>query len=391
MIRFLELLISLLIVVALFVIVGLFLPSSRYIEHSLETNRPLRQVFDTINSFRRFHDWHPLRAHDPRIQYELTGAERGEGARLEYSSRVPRIGEGSLEIIESVQDERVVVRAENERYGDNKLHTYTLRERGRTVEIRWGYQVDYGWNLFGRYAGLYVTRTAGDDLRVGLGNLTGLLATMPNFDYKSLEINQVQVEPVHVLFMSLNSDRNITAVENAMVAALETLRRTITQNKLEIDGAPRLITTNFGSEKYEFDVAIPVALPGQGRMRDAAPAEAGAEVDADAEAPAVATAGADQDTVVEFGAPAIAATELAPLEGLTLPNDVFQGAGYGGRALRASYTGHPAALPLVRDMLRSFAAAHGYDVHDRAFEKYLSEIDSTQPEDAQFDVYWPIR
>jgi hypothetical protein len=60
-------------------------------------------------------------------------------------------------------------------------------------------------------------------------------------------------------------------------------------------------------------------------------------------------------------------------------------------ALRAAYVGHPAALPLVRDMLRSFAAANGYDVHDRAFEKYLSEIDSTQPEDAEFYVYWPIR
>jgi hypothetical protein len=384
MIRFLELLISLLIVVALFVIVGLFLPSSRYIEHSLETNRPLRQVFDTINSFRRFHDWHPLRAHDPRIQYQLTGAERGEGARLEYSSRVPRIGDGSLEIIESVQDERVVVRAENDRYGENKLHTYTLRERGRTVEIRWGYQVDYGWNLFGRYAGLYVTRTAGDDLRVGLGNLTGLLATMPNFDYKSLEINLVEVEPVHMLFMSLSSDRNITAVENAMVGALETLRRIIEQNKLEADGSPRLITTNFGSDKYEFDVAIPVARAGQGGMRGAAAADA----DADA-------APADLDVVVEFGATAdraaSAAAEMEPLEGLRLPDNVFQGIGYGGRALRAAYTGHPAALPLVRDMLRSFAAANGYDVRDRAFEKYLSEIDTTQPEDAQFNVYWPVR
>jgi hypothetical protein len=390
MIRFLELLIALLIVVALFVIVGLFLPSSRYIEHSLETNRPLRQVFDTINSFRRFHDWHPLRAHDPRIQYQLVGPVRGEGARLEYSSRMPRIGDGSLEIIESVQDERVVVRAENDRYGENKLHTYTLRERGRTVEIRWGYQVDYGWNLFGRYAGLYVTRTAGDDLRVGLGNLTGLLATMPNFDYKSLEINLVEVEPVHMLFMSLSSDRNITAVENAMVGALETLRRTIDQNKLEADGPPRLITTNFGSEKYEFDVAIPVARAGQGRMRAVAPADADADADADA-APAANTG---DDVIIDFASGngvATAAAEMEPMEGLNLPDNVFQGVGYGGRALRAAYTGHPAALPLVRDMLRSFAAANGYDVHDRAFEKYLSEIDSTQPEDAEFHVYWPIR
>jgi hypothetical protein len=389
MIRFLELVIALLIVVVLFVLVGLFLPSSRYVEHSLETNRPLRQVFDTINSFRRFHDWHPLRAQDPRIDYQLEGAERGVGARLVYNSRQPRIGQGAFEIVESDQDERVVIAAENRRYGENKLHTFTLRERGRTIEIKWGYQVDYGWNLFGRYAGLYVTRTAGDDMRVGIGNLVGLLATMPNFDYKALEIAVVDVEPVPVLFASLSSDRNITAVENAMVAALENIRKVARDNRLEASGPPRLITTNFGADKYEFDVAVPVRRPGDaGRTV----AEAANAADADGEA----VAPAEEDVIVDDASAdaaeaAAAARDLEPIQGLKLPDNVHSGVAYGGRALRAEYVGHPAALPLVRDMLRSYAAAHGYTIHDRAFEKYLSEIDATSAEDAQFNVYWPIR
>lgn len=381
MIRFVELLVALLIVVTVFVLVGVFLPSSRYIEHSQETNRPLRQVYDTVNGFRRFHDWHPLRAHDPRVQYTLEGPERGVGARLEYSSKQPRIGEGSFEIVDSVQDERVEMVAENERFGENKRHVFTLRERGKTIEIKWGYSVDYGWNLFGRYAGLYLERTAGDDIRVGLGNLVGLLATMPNFDYKSLEVNLVEVEPVHLIYTSQSSDRNITAVENAMIAALVNVRRAISDNKLEIIGPVRLITTNFGSEKYEFDVAIPVRKTAAG-----GDAEAVASQEAPVE-PAAEGDSADATAVVAEQAP----PALPPIEGLRLPEGIRQGVSYSGRALQAKYVGHPAALPLVRDMLRSYAASHGEAIHDRAFEEYMSEIETTAPENAEFNVYWPIR
>lgn len=383
MIRFVELLVALLIVVTVFVLVGVFLPSSRYIEHSLETNRPLRQVYDTLNGFRRFDDWHPLRAHDPRVQYTLEGPERGVGARLVYNSKQPRIGEGSFEIVDSVQDERIELVTENERYGENKRHVFTLRERGKTIEVKWGYSVDYGWNLFGRYAGLYLERTAGDDIRVGLGNLVGLLATMPNFDYKSLEVNLAEVVPVHLIYASQSSDRNITAVENAMIAALVNVRRAIADNKLEIVGPVRLITTNFGSEKYEFDVAIPVAKPGA----DAAAAQPEAQPVAEPAAPVESDAAAAPDAVVAEQAP----PALPPIEGLRLPEGIQQTVSYSGRVLQAKYVGHPAALPLVRDMLRSYAAAHGESIHDRAFEEYMSDIETTSPEDAEFNVYWPIK
>ena len=61
MTRLIEILISLAIVAALFLIVGIALPSSRHLQHSVETNRKLTIVFDTLNSLRRFKDWNPAR------------------------------------------------------------------------------------------------------------------------------------------------------------------------------------------------------------------------------------------------------------------------------------------------------------------------------------------
>ncbi len=379
MIRLLELLIALLIVAALFVVVGLFLPSARYAEHALETNRPLRQVYDTVNSFRRFQDWHPLRARDPNVRYTLEGPLRGEGARLVYQSNNPQIGSGALEIVESIEDEKVVIRATNDAYGEDKLHTFVFDDKGKTVEITWSYTVQYGWDLLGRYAGLYINRTVGDDIRVGLGNLIGLFATMPNFDYKSIEIATVDVEPQHLLYVSLKTKRNITAVENAMVEALAELQRAVAANKLEKAAPERLITTNFGSDEYEFDVAIPVRRP----VADAPEADAPA---ADTDAADAEPADGDQvDAIAVDIAPA-----LQPLEGLNLPENVQVGVGYAGPALMSTYEGHPAALPLVRDMLRAYAASHGEVIRDRAFEEYLTPIEDTSGEDPRFNIYWPI-
>ncbi|MFA5683738.1 MAG: SRPBCC family protein [Lysobacteraceae bacterium] len=384
MIRFFELLTALILVAVFYVVVGAFLPDQRYVERAAETNHPIRQVYDTLNGFGRFAEWHPLRMHDPRIVYSTEGEPRGVGAKLNYVSQLPSVGSGSWTIVDSVQDEYVVYEVENSTYGENKRARFDLTDKGKLVDIKWSYSVDYGWDLRGRYAGMYVSRNVGDDIQAGLANLVGLIATMPNFDYKALEIAETMVEPQHLLFVATTSDRNITAVENAMVTALEAVRKAAADNKLEVAGPARLITTNFGSEKYEFDVALPVRRP---LAEDDA-----TTTDAPAETEDAADAGVDTVTaaLAEAGLPPPMPV-LEPLEGLNLPENVLQAPGYSGRAVRAVYKGHPAALPLVRDMLRSYASAHGEAIHDRAFEEYLSDIDSTAAEDAEFNVYWPVK
>lgn len=375
MTRFLELLTSAVIVAILFVVVGVFLPERRSVQHSVETSHPLRQAFDTINSFKRFAEWNPLRQHDPRVVYTLSGPAEGVGAQLDFVSAQPEIGKGSWHITESELDSHIRHAVYNEKYGQNKNYLMTFRQKGKIVEIDWKYSVNYGWSLPGRYAGLYVDRTVGDDMKRGLANIANLLASMPNFDYRNLEVQNTTIAPVNLLYISTTADRNITAVENAMDVALKDIRAAIASNHLVETDKPRLITTNFGSDKYEFDVAIPVARAGTGTAEDAAESE---ETDGSAAAAPVA------DKVVDLTPP-------APIEGLRLPDNVRQGHSYGGRVLMAPYRGHPAALPLIRDQLRSYAASHGENLQDRAYEEYLSEIADTAAEDAQFRVYWPIQ
>jgi len=375
MTRLIEFVIALLLVALLFVLLGAFLPDHRNVRQSVETNRPARLVYDLLNGFQRFGEWHPLRMHDPAIRYTLEGDSRGEGAVLRFESAMPKIGAGTFTITESVQDERIEYLIDNDAYGFNKTSLFLIEDRGKTVDINWEYDVDYGWNLFGRYAGLYVTRTVGDDLKRGLSNLTGLLATVPNFNYSNpmVDVQETEVVSQPALMVSTTADRNITAVEEELDKTIQLIRGAINGNGLEADGPARLITIEFADKKYSFQVAIPVR-----RAVPAAADAAQASSEVVEEAPAMAAPAMQQGPTVAF-------------EGLNLPENVESGVTYGGKVLMTDYAGHPASLPLIRDMLRAYAATHGLLVHDRAYEEYLTEITETAAEESTFKVYWPIR
>ena len=77
MTRILEVVVAILLVALIYVVFALFLPSSRHVTHEIETLHPVRQVYDVLNSFRRFGDWHPMRALDADIRYTHEGEDRG--------------------------------------------------------------------------------------------------------------------------------------------------------------------------------------------------------------------------------------------------------------------------------------------------------------------------
>src|SRR3546814_13495086 len=86
MTRLIEVLISLAICLALFLLVALVLPSSRHLEEKVETNRKMTIVYDTLNSLRRFPDWNPLALRAPAMELTFSGPASGVGAKMAYDS-----------------------------------------------------------------------------------------------------------------------------------------------------------------------------------------------------------------------------------------------------------------------------------------------------------------
>ena len=353
MTRFLEILISLAIVVALYLVVAVVLPSQRHLSEKIETNRKMTIVFDSLNSLRRFKSWNPLVLRDPRVQLNYSGPDSGVGARLDFVSTNGKLGKGSWEITESVPREKVSYKIDNIERGSNKRTSFSFKPTGRNnrnVEITQTFDVDYGWDLIGRYAGLYVARHVGDDMKLGLSRIVTMLAAVPNVDYavsgtKMSAPKMVQRPAEDLLFVTAgNVDRGNSQIQSSLIANTEWIRRVMEANGLEATGPLRIITTELGRETYNFDVAQPV------RKKD----------------------GGETGKIALQG----------PVQYVqTKP----------GKVAMASYTGYMAELEAVRNALRAWAVTAGYEVTDRAYESYKSGISDSFTENGEFDVYWPLK
>ncbi len=388
MTRLLELLISCVIVAVLFLVVAVLLPSSRTLTETVETNRRQSIVFDTINSLNRFKDWSAIPSYDPAVKLNLSGPAAGVGARLDYDSTVERVGKGSWEITESEPDSRVVYSVENPQRGSNKKMTFALKPTGRNnrnIEITQTYNVDYGWDLLGRYAGLYVSRNVGDAMKLSLGQMSNMLASVPNVDYrvegsKLTDLAAVDRPAENLLVVAAGAiERNNQVIQDSMKSNLEWINRTMAANDLEAAGSLRIVTTELGRDNYNFDVALPVRKKGTGPAAPAAPAAA--EGDAEGEETAEAPPAPVEPTTTD-------AVEMADLELLGPVTYVFSPR---GRAAKANFTGFMAELDSARNAVRAWALTQGYEVTDRPYEFYKNGVDSAFTENGEFEVYWTLR
>ncbi|HEX4852713.1 SRPBCC family protein [Arenimonas sp.] len=384
MTRVIEWIISLLIVIALFVVIGLFLPASRTVSHSVETNRPMSTVNDILSSFTRFKDWNALINHDPRMQLTASGPESGVGAALAFSSSQHSIGSGKWEIKEIVPGEKIVYALDTPGRGKNKTMTFRFErtgQRNQNIEITQRYSVDYGYDLLGRYAGtLYVNSEVGADIKRGLTKLSNLLATIPRFDYSQHEpgFEIAELPAQNVLLVTTAAKRANDDIALAMTNQRKWIDQVMEKNELEPAGPMRIVTNEFGSDSYAFDVVMPIRRKGTG---PAAPAAADGEAGEAAEAVAEAAP-----------APAPAVDPNAPLE--TFEVEVEGPVVYAQlpamRVAKSSYVGPSPGLARIRDLVRAWALVRGHEPTDRPFEEYLGEIKDMLAEDAEFNVYWPV-
>lgn len=382
MTRVLEVLVSLLIVFALAVVVGVLLPSHGHVERTVEVSSPLRQIYDSVNTFRRFPEWSAMRRLDPQIKMTFEGPESGKGARVKWSSTSPQVGDGSLEIAQSDQDSKVVMALDNAWSGDNKTYTVTLvpSQNGKTVNINWAYDADYGWNLIWRYAGLYIHGDPASQIALSLSNIAAMLASFPNVDYKDQKIDIADVTARPVLVVATKAKRSLEEVADATDTAVRQIEAAMKKTGLTQAGPVMTITSNWGEDDYAFSVAVPVDSTTLTLDKQ--------QYTIETPAPKASSTG-DEDENATFK------PGDKDNDGLLVIDDKVRAAlWYQGKALVTEYTGSPAALPLLRLMEKAYAETHGYPYAEMGEGRFWDEKTSAPDvaEDQQtFRVYLPIQ
>ncbi len=398
--RFLEILIALALVLALFLVIGVVLPSHRHLEGSVESNRKMTIVYDTVNNVRRLKDWSLMLPGDPALLRYSGGAEGnvGKGARVEFTSPVvaawkkgsweitdsqaPPAGGGKAEVTYAISDEAP---------GRNKVSVITLTPTGRggrNVRITQTYDVDYGWNIYGRFLGMYIESQIGDSLDASLAKLSTNLATIPNFDYrvegsKLTDLKIVQVPAENLLVVSAGSvERSNDAIKKSILSNQEWIKRVMESNDLEPAGPFRLITTELASQTYTFDLAQPVRKKGSGPKAEAAGADEASKT-GDKAATAAEPAPAPEQ------APATDAPELqVKVAGTPVTYQRTEPQ----QAATARYTGYMSELEAARNGLRAWAMTNGHAMKDRPYETWNSGVDKPFTDaSATYTLYWAIK
>ena len=170
---------SLLGLMALFFLVGLFLPKAAHVERSITTTASPGTVYGLVDGFQRFNEWSPWAGLDPDTKYTYSGPERGVGARMEWTSANPDVGNGSQEVIEVEPGRRVTSKLD---FGMDNPTTSSINlvPDGTGTRITWTLDTDFSGSLLGRYFGLALDRMVGPDYEKGLAQLRAVAeSTLP--------------------------------------------------------------------------------------------------------------------------------------------------------------------------------------------------------------------
>jgi hypothetical protein len=382
MIRIVEVLIALLIVFLLAVVVGVMLPDHGHIERTVEVPSPVRQVYDSVNSFRRFPQWNGMRSFDSNLRMTLSGPESGVGAKASWTSTSPKVRDGALTITKSEQDSSVAMTLDNDWIGTNKNYVISLAPtaNGKTVKITQSYDVDYGWNLMWRFGGLYINGEPSAIVQSGLASLSAMMAGFPNTDYKDQKIDAVMVEAKPVFLVQTKAKRSLDEVADATSTAMTEIEAAMKKAGLTAAGPRMTITTEWGEEDYTFSVAVPVSattftLDGQTQTIEAP-------------VPRQSDEGEDDGQPKTYGPGEKDAKGM-----LVVDTNVRAALWYQGTALYTEYVGSPAALPLVRLNQKAYAETHGYHYSEGGLGRFWDELvaPADQATGAEtFRVYLPI-
>ncbi len=146
-------------------------PSSFRVERRTRINAPPEKVFGLLDDFHHWPEWSPWEKLDPTMTRAHSGAASGTGAAYAWEGN-KRVGKGRMEILETVQPSKVVVKLDFlAPFEAHNTAEFTLAPSGGATDVTWAM---YGPNLFmGKVMSVFMSmdKMIGKDFEAGLANM----------------------------------------------------------------------------------------------------------------------------------------------------------------------------------------------------------------------------
>ena len=324
--------------VLILVLVGLALPRHASVSATTQIDANPATVFALVNDFHRVALWSPWVESDPNARIAYSGPGRGAGATMTWDGTI--IGTGTQTITDS-RPHTYLESVINPGEPGSARSWFDLEGGNGGTAVTWTFEVDYGYNLVGRYFALLLTGVVRRDYVKGLINLKDLAETLPRADFSDIEIEQIVVEALDIAYLSTASRPEPAAISAAMGNAYFEVLSFIDKHGLEEAGAPLSITRSFSGSELLFDAAIPVR----------------------------------------------GLSEAVPRDGA----GVRIGSTYAGKVIRVKHLGSYRRLGDTHQKIASYLAALGIARNGDAWESYVSDPTRVAEEQLVTYVYYPVR
>jgi Polyketide cyclase / dehydrase and lipid transport len=164
-----RLILGLGVLVLILAAVALGLPAHVTSSRSVVINAPEYAVYPYLNNLHQFPEWSPWAARDPDMKVTYSGPPEGKGAKIEWESANPRVGSGSMQIIDNEQSRSVDLAANLN--GLEGTSSYQLVPAGAGSKVTWSFVYATGSSPIKRWKGLMLDGFVGAEFSKGLENL----------------------------------------------------------------------------------------------------------------------------------------------------------------------------------------------------------------------------
>jgi hypothetical protein len=164
-----RLVLGLVFLVGILAAVAVGLPAHVTVTRSVVINAPESAIFPYLNNLHRFSDWSPWGVRDPQLALTFAGPEMGTGAQVQWTSKVPSIGAGSMEISESEPNRHIDLTVNFN--GLDGTSSYDIEPSGSGNKVTWAFGYDSGSSPLKRWKALMLDGFVGAEYRAGLDRL----------------------------------------------------------------------------------------------------------------------------------------------------------------------------------------------------------------------------
>ncbi len=238
--------IIILVIIALFLIIPLFLPSNFHIERSIIIDKPVHHVFNTAVDMNKRVKWDPWIETDPEaeINVHITPEVIGSG----YTWKGEIIGEGIIAIKEFIPNE--LIKSKIEFISPQSMESdviWNFKEANKNTNITWAFEGSLSYPIE-KWSGLFMDKFMGPQFEKGLSNFKKLVESLPDLTGRTGEIKEVQFEGL--LAVTMKDECAMNKLSSKMMEMYPELMNYLSEVNSEISGPPFAIYHKSETEGY---------------------------------------------------------------------------------------------------------------------------------------------